>query len=128
MQSARMATVTFNPSSSKRRFSSRVPNKVSMLGLISMFFFIEGRKSASWAHCLKVVGRGTNRFGPTLGCVTVFQPEGRVAANFAEAKNYSHWPLAYRRFGKESILLPDNSMLTGITFCIPATNVPPALD
>src|SRR5690349_16409876 len=32
--------VTFKPSSRTCRFSSRVPNKVSICGLISMFFFI----------------------------------------------------------------------------------------
>jgi hypothetical protein len=31
---------TFSPSSSKCRFSSLVPNRVSRLGLISIFFFI----------------------------------------------------------------------------------------
>ena len=40
MESARRTMVTFKPSSSRRRFSSRVPNRVSIFGLISMFFFI----------------------------------------------------------------------------------------
>src|SRR6266853_3479579 len=33
--------VTFKPSSSTRTFSSRVPNRVSMLGVISILFFIQ---------------------------------------------------------------------------------------
>src|SRR5713101_3414064 len=37
----RKSMVTFRPSSSRRTFSSRVPNKVSMLGLIPMLFFIQ---------------------------------------------------------------------------------------
>src|ERR1700679_1049272 len=37
----RMSIVTFRPSSRKRTFSSRVPNRVSMLGLIPMLFFIQ---------------------------------------------------------------------------------------
>src|SRR5882672_2756016 len=37
----RRSMVTFRPSSSTRTFSSRVPNRVSMLGLIPMLFFIQ---------------------------------------------------------------------------------------
>src|ERR1700724_722731 len=33
--------VTFKPSSSTRTFSSRVPNRVSMLGVIAILFFIQ---------------------------------------------------------------------------------------
>src|SRR5579871_4468310 len=36
----RRLMVMFRPSSSRRTFSSRVPNKVSMLGVTPMFFFI----------------------------------------------------------------------------------------
>ena len=46
-----MAMVTFKPSSSRRRFSSRVPNRVSMLGLISMFFLHLGS-----VYCLQEPG------------------------------------------------------------------------
>src|SRR3569832_1705137 len=39
MESARRSIFTFKPSSSRRRFSSRVPKRVSIFELISMFFF-----------------------------------------------------------------------------------------
>src|SRR5436853_6292520 len=41
MESDFRSMETFRPSSSKCRFSSCVPNRVSILGLSSMFFFIE---------------------------------------------------------------------------------------
>jgi len=46
----------------------------------------------------------TNRFGLTFGTVAGFwRREGGIAGKFAEAKNYSHWGLAYPRLGKESM-------------------------
>src|SRR5690348_3874836 len=41
MASARRSMLMFRPSSSTCRFSSRVPKSVSMLGLISILFFIQ---------------------------------------------------------------------------------------
>src|SRR5258705_13457857 len=41
MASDRRSMLIFRPSSSRRTFSSRVPNRVSIWGLISMLFFIQ---------------------------------------------------------------------------------------
>src|SRR5271166_5189960 len=41
MRSERRSILIFRPSSSTCRFSSRVPNRVSMLGLSAMLFFIQ---------------------------------------------------------------------------------------
>src|SRR5438105_15884088 len=46
MESDFRSMVTFRPSSMTRRFSSRVPNSDSMLGVISMFFFMERYRSS----------------------------------------------------------------------------------
>src|SRR6185295_12347973 len=55
MASDRRSILIFRPSSSRRTFSSRVPNRVSIWGLISMLFFIQylALPPAHWMHgCL----------------------------------------------------------------------------
>src|SRR5258706_12723911 len=53
MESERRSMLMFRPSSSTCRFSSRVPNSVSMLGLISILFFIQVYTIAGYPRAQK---------------------------------------------------------------------------
>jgi len=49
--------------------------------------------------------------------MTVFwRGKGSAAGRFAEAKDYSHWRLAYLLFGKESMALKGKLVLLGVLF------------
>jgi len=59
----------------------------------------------------------TNRFGLRFGWMAVFwRGKGLAARKFAEAKNHSHWTLAYPRFGKESMAPTDKLVLLEVIF------------
>src|ERR1700757_3307933 len=55
MESDFRSMVMFRPSSSTCKFSSRVPNRVSMLGLISILFFIQLWRFSSRALDARIV-------------------------------------------------------------------------
>jgi hypothetical protein len=59
----------------------------------------------------------TNLFGLAFVQVAVFwRGEGTAAGKFAEAKNYSHWRLAYPRLRKESMAPTGKLVLLGVLF------------
>src|SRR2546429_3890731 len=66
MESERRSMAMFRPSSSTCKFSSRVPNNVSMLGVISIFFFIQLKGASLPPACLCARGFWMSGHSPAL--------------------------------------------------------------